>query len=543
MAVQALYLRWRPQTFEDVVGQEHVTYTLRNALAGERVGHAYLFSGPRGTGKTTMARLLAKAVNCLHDNPSEKPCNACEYCLALNEGRFLDLIEIDAASHTGVDDVRELRDRIAFAPNEGEYKVYIIDEVHRFSGAAFDALLKTIEEPPVHAIFVLATTEIHKVPQTIKSRCQRFDFRKLSLHEIVKRLSLIVQNEGLAAEPEALELIARQATGSLRDAISLLDQLISMPEDVLTLELAQAILGTAASQSVRDLTEAIISGDVAWGLAIVNHTLDEGTDPRQFARQMLQYLRLVMLAQTGGTQLVETEVSVQELELIEEHARQLPRKALLNALDEFNNAAADARSGWQPQLPLEMAVVESVEALYESPQPEAQSRSRQDQQSASARSGQSQEQGSEEPAEQQQNLAGSESETVEPPSGDDDLNLSDVHAKWNEVLNVSRQADPTGMIQALLNSGSLLGVSGQTIVYQMPSDILRDKIESDENREIIERVLNHVFGQPLAIRSRVASSSGERTNQVDDLLANDTVVSFTVNELGGEVSKIEENKE
>src|SRR5690606_37656229 len=227
---QALYLKWRPQTFEGVIGQQHITRTLQNALRQERVRHAYLFSGPRGTGKTSTARLLAKAVNCQGEDPARRPCNECPHCVAVNEGRYLDLIEIDAASHTGVDDVRDLRDKIAFAPNEGRFKVYIIDEVHRFSGAAFDALLKTLEEPPPHAIFVLATTEIAKVPATIKSRCLMFEFRRVSLAEVVDRLARIAESENVSIDPSALELIAREGTGSVRDSISLLDQLIADPE-------------------------------------------------------------------------------------------------------------------------------------------------------------------------------------------------------------------------------------------------------------------------------------------------------------------------
>src|SRR5262245_5018816 len=284
MAVQALYLKWRPLSFEEVVGQQHVTYTLRNALTQERIAHAYLFTGPRGTGKTTMARVLAKAVNCLAEDAASRPCNQCQHCTAVNESRFLDLIEIDAASHTSVDDVRDLRDRIAFAPNEGRYKVYIVDEVHRFSGAAFDALLKTLEEPPAHAIFVLATTEVHKVPQTILSRCQRFDFRRISVQEIVTRLADMAQAEGLDVEAPVYDLVARQATGSLRDAISLFDQLIAQPGETLTLDLAQAILGTAGIQAVQDLTTLLADGDTAGALMLINGQLDSGADPRQLAR-------------------------------------------------------------------------------------------------------------------------------------------------------------------------------------------------------------------------------------------------------------------
>ncbi len=370
MPEQALYLKWRPQSFDDVVGQRHITRTLRNALIRGRLRHAYLFSGPRGTGKTTTARLLAKAVNCKCADPSERPCNACANCVAINQARFLDLIEIDAASHTGVDDVRELRDKIAFAPGEGAYKVYIIDEVHRFSGNAFDALLKTLEEPPDHAIFVLATTEIDKVPATIKSRCLQFEFRRVSLKELTDRLSTIADSEDLSIEPAALELIARQGAGSVRDSISLLDQIVTDPDETVSLELAQNLLGTANSLHVRDLVDALADEDVARGIHLINAAIDGGSDPRQFGQQIVNFLRNVMLAQTASAGLIEA--AQEEQELYQDLAGRIERARLLKSIRAFNAAANQYTGGWQPQLALELSLIEIVQEAEMAPAPTAE---------------------------------------------------------------------------------------------------------------------------------------------------------------------------
>ncbi len=254
----ALYRKWRPQTWQEVVGQQHIVQTLHNAVTAGRVAHAYLFAGPRGTGKTTMARLLAKAINCTQDDLSMRPCNVCDPCLAVNEGRFWDLIEIDAASNTSVEDVRALRDKINFAPNQGKFKVYIIDEVHMLSTAAFNALLKTLEEPPPHAIFILATTDPQKIPATVLSRCQRHEFRLIPVTEMVEYLAKKAQEEDLHIDADALRAIARQSGGCLRDAISLLDQIASSGE-MIDLSIVQAVLGTATSQNVIALCDHIIS--------------------------------------------------------------------------------------------------------------------------------------------------------------------------------------------------------------------------------------------------------------------------------------------
>ena len=308
---QAVYRKYRPGSWSEVIGQDHVVQTLKNAIAADRVGHAYLFAGPRGTGKTTVARILAKAVNCLHPDAASRPCDVCENCLAVNQNRFLDLIEMDAASNTGVDDVRDLRDKIGFSPSQGRFKVYIIDEVHMLSTAAFNALLKTLEEPPPHAIFVLATTEIHKIPATVLSRCQRHEFRRVAVGEIVANLQKIVASEGWQADEDALTLIARQATGSVRDAQSLLDQLSSAGTKV-TLELAQSVLGTATSDAVLEIIDAIDQKGSARALETLRRTLDAGTDPRTLARQIVEYLRSLLLIQLGSAAEVDASETIRK---------------------------------------------------------------------------------------------------------------------------------------------------------------------------------------------------------------------------------------
>ena len=346
----ALYLKWRPQRFEEVVGQPQVNRALQNSLRAGRIRHAYLFSGPRGTGKTTTARLLAKAINCTAE---DVPCCECPNCLALQEGRFLDLIEIDAATHTGVDDVRELREKIVFAPSEGRYKVYIIDEVHRFSGNAFDALLKTLEEPPGHAVFVLATTEVERVPATIQSRCLHFAFRRVSQQEILKQLVKIAEAEGFSYEENALALIARQGNGSVRDSISLLDQLLSDPDEKLTLEFVRSMTGTGNPEFVHSILEAILIADVRSGLQTIQDALDQGADPRQLCQQIVEQLRRYLLLQAGTLQPSEEER--------DRNSKEWPQRRLLFALSAFSAAANQLRRSWQAQLELELAFLKCIE--------------------------------------------------------------------------------------------------------------------------------------------------------------------------------------
>jgi DNA polymerase III subunit gamma/tau len=353
---QALYRKWRPQTFDDVVGQEHIIQTLQYALRTGHTHHAYLLAGPRGTGKTTTARLIAKAVNCQAPAP-ERPCNRCEICNAVNEGRLMDLTEIDAASNTGVDNIRDLLEKVGFRPTQATYKVYVIDEVHMLSTAAFNALLKTLEEPPEHVLFVLATTEVHKIPETILSRCQRFEFRRIPLTGIVKQLEAIAASETVTIEPEALELIARAATGSMRDAISLFDQMAASGE--ITADYVRMILGAERREVVQSLLAAWVARDLTEGLRVINQAIDGGADPRQLARQTADFLRGLLLIRLGAGH-TWTDPTPEERARLIEMANKADPERLVDAVRRFSDVAAKQRAGWQPQLPLELAFVEAA---------------------------------------------------------------------------------------------------------------------------------------------------------------------------------------
>src|SRR6185312_5565426 len=302
------YRAYRSRTFAEVVGQQHVTQTLRNAVIHGKVGHAYIFTGPRGTGKTSTARILARAVNCLAPRDGE-PCNECAICLSMLERRSIDLIEIDGASNNSVDDVRELRDRVQFRPAEARRKVFIIDEVHMLSIGAFNALLKTLEEPPDHILFLLATTEIHKVPLTVLSRCQRHDLRSVPLPEMKARLRYICTEEGLEVEDAVIELLAALGTGSLRDAESLLEQVRAYCGDSLRLAEVEAALGVARLGEIAALADLMAAGDLAGTLLLLGAMMDGGIEPRQLTRQLSGYWRDAILARARRQKVAEPNVA------------------------------------------------------------------------------------------------------------------------------------------------------------------------------------------------------------------------------------------
>jgi DNA polymerase-3 subunit gamma/tau len=355
-----LYRKWRSQTFNELVGQEAITRTLQNAIASGRVGHAYLFCGPRGTGKTSTGRLLAKAINCLEADPKARPCDKCEACRSISEGRAMDLIEIDAASNRGIDEVRELRDKINFQPTYLKKKVYIIDEAHMMTEAAFNALLKTLEEPPPHAVFVLATTDPQDIPATVVSRCQRFDFQRIGLDQMVARLEFVCEQEGIAAEQGALEMVARQATGSLRDALSLLDQLIVYSGGQITVEAVRLMLGVMNTEAVADFVEALGAGDMAGGLEQINRLVQSGTDLKRFNRELVEHLRNLMLLKVNPQSRELADMTTEAHEQLQDQAGRLDLSSIVAFLKVFSGVDYNLKVSPYGQLPLELALMECL---------------------------------------------------------------------------------------------------------------------------------------------------------------------------------------
>jgi len=360
-----LYRKYRPRTFSEIIGQEHIVQTLTNAIKNGMISHAYLFIGPRGSGKTTIARLLAKAVNCKNLQGFE-PCNKCSACMEINDGRAMDLIEIDAASNRGIDDIRELREGIRFSPTSLKYKVFILDEAHQLSKEAANALLKTLEEPPAHAIFILATTEAHKMIPTIISRCQRFDFKRLTLPEIMKRLELLAEKEKIKVEKPALELIAINSRGSFRDAESLLDQVITFAgtlgkNELVKLEYLKNLLGMIEISQIGKFVDFLTAKQMAEAVNFLNELIDQGSDPQEFLKSLIGYLRQILIFKmTLGEKAnpMLTGLSDDEMKNLAGRSAKFKEEDLKKALNLFLEAENKMRFSTIIQLPIELAIVE-----------------------------------------------------------------------------------------------------------------------------------------------------------------------------------------
>ncbi len=549
----ALYRSWRPQTFQEIVGQEHITTTLRNALKEGRLTHAYLFSGPRGTGKTSAAKILAKAVNC-ERGPVAEPCNECPSCKRITEGAVMDVIELDAASNNGVDEIRDIRDKVKYAPTEVRYKVYIIDEVHMLSIGASNALLKTLEEPPPHVLFILATTEPHKLPVTIVSRCQRYEFRRVALEEQVSRLQWVCRQEGLTVEDSALEHIARLSDGGMRDALSLLDQMISFMGNEITYQGVLSITGGIPSEQFERLAGAVGRQDLAFVLDWIESMMAEGKSAERCMESLIQYFRDLLLAGllppdvAGRFQRFAEPVS-------EETAKPFSRERIFQIIDVLNHYRAEMKYAAQPQILFEVAMMKicgSEEAASSKNAPDQTQeierlKNRIDQlekkwlEIGSAAAAVAQQSASAAGSSVAGSTVAGRGKAAEPgPSsarpkktaapafsalkrtgklepylqGADSPEFKEVLLKWNQVLSQVREEKVT--VHAWLVNGEPVSAADGGVLVAFKNTIHRDTTEKPDNRNIIEQVMQHVLGQPLRLVTVMLKDWNEAVSHASD---------------------------
>lgn len=522
MPSHSLYRAWRPQRFADMVGQEHVARTLLNSLREGRTAHAYLFTGPRGTGKTSAARILAKAMNCAQPQDGE-PCNACPVCVAITEGRALDVLEIDGASNRGIDQIRDLREKVNLAPSEGRYRFYIIDEVHQLTSDAFNALLKTLEEPPQHVVFVLATTDPLKVPATVSSRCQRFAFHRIAEPALVGRLQAVAKAEGIDADEEALRTLARAANGGLRDGLSLLDQAIAYCGTTVDVQGVSSMLGLVPAEAVGRFADALERRDATAALDVLERLLDEGNDPRQFCRQVVEHLHERLLARADRRQPASP-------------ARLSPPE-LVRLLRVFSDVQFGGRLVHAQQMPLELAVVAwcaDTPSQVAASEPLPQAGDIADPSVASsnghatagvratpsgypaapASAGDGAPAARPRPEGEADGILAAPAATVPPPAASDYAASpltsagvpEDVRRSWLRTVHALKARSPK--LNAYCNSCQLQGLDGDTLVLTTQVALVREQLQLVTVRRQIEDVATTVFGRPVTIRCGAAEYPG-----------------------------------
>ena len=525
---QALYNRYRPQRFDELIGQEHVVRTLQNALVNNRLSHAYLFSGERGTGKTTAARLLAKAVNCLEGIQAET-CGSCDNCQAIANGSFLDLIEMDAASHRGIDDIRDIRELTQFAPGAGRYRVYIIDEVHQLSPAAKDALLKTLEEPPPQTLFVLATTEPHRVPATIRSRTQHLTFRRIGVLELTAQLRAIAEAEGAQIEEAALHTLARNAGGSSRDAVSLLDQALAYSDNDATAEAVNSMLGLTGRDAVIQLLGQLIDGDAAAGLQAIGQAIEDGTSPNTLRQQIIDILRDILILKTSPNTAAVGHLTEDEAFDLTQRAAGSSLRDIVRTLEVFAEPDPPSRTGVDATLELELAFARAVLAITEPAAAPAAARPPS---------------GVREPArptpppprEADPPVAPTRAEPQPSPAqhavaAGGELSAATIAARKEDWVALIRQESRE--IAPYVGEADVLAFADGTVTLGYRSRFLFDRVQQPNALRQVARALSQVLGRPIQVRNeqRGASAPARRPaarTSVDD----DPVVRVAMREYG-----------
>jgi DNA polymerase-3 subunit gamma/tau len=529
--VTALYRKYRPQDFSEVVGQDPVVRTLRNAIKHEQVRQAYLFAGPRGTGKTSMARILAKALNCAQ-GPTADPDNACHACVSISSGNSLDVIEMDAASQRGIDDIREIRERVVLQPADGRYKVYILDEAHQLTDAAWNALLKLIEEPPPHLVFVFCTTDLAKVLPTVRSRCQTFVFQRPRLGEVVRYLRRIADGEAIDVPDAALALIARGARGSFRDAVSTLDQLAASTEKAITVQAVLQLVGAVEEDSLFRLCDTIVDRDTAGALVFVEELAEQGQDIGRLVTDLLEHLRHMLLVQHLGQVPESLPVTEETRERLREQANQLPEPAVLRLIDLLAVAVEDMRQGGDPRLPLELALVKVTRPLADLSRESLAHRVELLEGRVSGTGGQA-------PG----RVPVSDPASVDAPEpvaeSRPPLELEQLQDAWQRaVLGAVRERSVPAA--ALLGEARPASLENDTLTLEFPAgaEFHRKQAEEGRNVGLLREALYEVTGRQLAIATAIADAP-RGDMQADESLSEDDVISLLKDTFDAE--EVEEN--
>jgi len=511
--VVVLYRKYRPQKISEIIGQPSITESLLKALQGGKISHAYLFTGSRGTGKTSLARILAKAINCQKaaTNKEElrkfgEPCNNCSTCKAITEGRYLDLIEIDAASNRGIDEIRDLREKIKLSPIQGEYKVYIIDEAHMLTTEAFNALLKTLEEPPPHGIFILATTEPHKLPLTIVSRTQRFDFKVASEEDILEKLKLISTRENFKIEGEGLKLIAKAATGAYRDAEVLLEK-ISAVNPQASLAQVEKILGKNLVNGVEFLN-LILSEKVKEAFSQIQELQSRGGNLRVLVEEILEALRKILLVKKGAGDLIEDK-KTSDFEKIRKISESISEEKLLKLINLFTQGLEGLKTAIIPELPLEVAIVEATMTRTETEtKPNLQAKTNVESVINL------------ESAQVIEEAAQKEGEGEKKAKSKKGLSIEKIKDKWSQVLRATKDQNPS--LEALLRDGIPLGFEDGTLLLEFNYLFHKDKIADRKNRELLEGILEDIFKSPILIRCILREKTAAKVKPAKKAAATET---------------------